>query len=112
LLDAARRLVLVEVSAGRVSSRVEHLIAQDDRAAAVARLGVDVLVCGAISRRLEQRLGSLGVEVLGDICGSVDEVIRAFCDGTLGADRFAMPGSSRRGRSPNRPRSALTHGHP
>jgi predicted Fe-Mo cluster-binding NifX family protein len=110
-LDAARRLLVVEVADGHVVSRAEHLLALGDRATSVVRIGVDILICGAISRRLERRLTSLGVEVVGDICGAVDEVIEAFIDGSLGSGRFAMPGSCRRRRSSTRPTTNLGQKH-
>ena len=107
VFDVARRLLLVEIDQGRVCSRMEHALPREDRPAAVARLGVEVLICGAVSLGLQRRLRSLGIEVLSETCGPIDEVIQAYLEGTLGDSRFAMPGSQRT-RSLQ---DALHHGH-
>jgi predicted Fe-Mo cluster-binding NifX family protein len=107
LFDVARRLLLVEVDRGQVISTMEHDVAATDRVRSTTQLGVDLLICGAVSRELEQKLVSAGVEVIGDICGAVEEVVDAFLADALGQERFTMPGCTRRwsGRHrPHRPR--------
>jgi predicted Fe-Mo cluster-binding NifX family protein len=101
LFDVARRLFLVEVEDGRVASTMEHDVAATDRVACATHLGVDLLICGAVSRELERRLVAAGVEVVPNVCGSVEEVVHAFLTRTLVDDRFAMPGCTHRlpGRS-------------
>ena len=64
----------------------------DRRADRLAQQGVDTLICGAISRALESLLTARGVQVIPRVCGSVDEVLGAFCTGELDDERFAMPG--------------------
>jgi predicted Fe-Mo cluster-binding NifX family protein len=55
-------------------------------------LGVDVLLCGAVSRHLERMLATAGIEIISWLCGSVEEVIRAYLDGALPDTRFILPG--------------------
>ncbi|MHB8772898.1 MAG: NifB/NifX family molybdenum-iron cluster-binding protein [Syntrophales bacterium] len=55
-------------------------------------LGVGVLLCGAVSRPLERLLATAGIEVIAWLCGSVDEIIRAYLEGGLSDTRFALPG--------------------
>jgi predicted Fe-Mo cluster-binding NifX family protein len=55
-------------------------------------LGVGVLLCGAVSRPLERLLATAGIEVIAWLCGSVEEVIRAYLDGGLSDTRFILPG--------------------
>lgn len=57
----------------------------------------DVLLCGAISRRIEGRITSAGIEVVSLICGSVDRVIDAYLNGDLGQSKFALPGCKQSG---------------
>ncbi len=65
LFDAARRLLLVDVENGHELRRSEHMVQRAERgpqSRRVAELGVDVLICGAISRPLEAMLVSADVE--------------------------------------------------
>ena len=75
------------------------------RARHILELGVDTLICGAISMPLEALLTSANVRVLGRACGPVEEVLQAFMTGRLADDAFLMPGCcGRRGRARNRRR--------
>lgn len=65
------------------------------RAKRVAELGVNTLICGAISRPLETLLTSADVRVIPHACGPVEEVVRAFLTGRLVEDAFLMPGCCR-----------------
>ncbi len=116
VLDVARRLLLFDVEHGAIISQMEQVLHHPDPAASMTRLGVSVLVCGAISRPLQARLRAAGVEVIAEVCGPVKIVLRAYLDGTLDEQKFAMPGcrrrrgeagrrSWRRGRVPARPGS-------
>jgi len=66
------------------------------RAREVAGLGVDVLLCGAVSRMLEAALASAGVRVVGFLCGEVQDVLDAFRHNRLHLSRYRMPGYSDR----------------
>ena len=64
----------------------------EQRAAQLAELQVETLICGAISQGLEALLSENGIKVYGRICGNADEVLKAFAAGTLGDAQYAMPG--------------------
>jgi len=101
VFDAAAQIVLVELAEGReVGRRLDTLPVGPPamRAGRLAELGVGVLVCGAISRPLEWMLRAQSIEVIPCICGEVEEVIQALCDGSLDQERFVMPGCSGRRR--------------
>jgi predicted Fe-Mo cluster-binding NifX family protein len=55
-------------------------------------LGVDVLLCGAISRPLERMICSSGVKVIPWLRGFIEEVIAAYLVDGLSDDRFILPG--------------------
>jgi len=55
-------------------------------------LGIEVLLCGAISRPLERMIRASGVKVISCLRGSIEEVIRAYLDGGLSDTRFTLPG--------------------
>jgi predicted Fe-Mo cluster-binding NifX family protein len=98
VFDSASRLVLVDIEDGREIHRTERALEEDElgcRARRVAELGVDLLICGAISRPLEAMLLSAGVEVIPQICGPVEEVLTAFRMGKLSEETYVMPGATR-----------------
>ncbi len=97
LFDAARCLVLVDIEDGREIRRGQRSLDEPEmapRARRVAELGVDVLICGAISQQLEDMLRAAGVQVIPRICGPVEEVLTAFVSGKLPEKAFLMPGHS------------------
>jgi len=98
LLDVARRFLLVNVQGGREIGRREVSIRETGfvpRSKRIAQLDTDVLICGAVSRPLEEALASEAVRVIPNTCGPVEEVLEAFRLGELTDRAFLMPGCSR-----------------
>ncbi len=107
VLDTAERLAVVETGDAIRGAREEvSLVGRDvhRRAAAISELGLDVLVCGAVSLALGEALESAGLTVVPWISGKVDEVLEALEDGELGGSRFLMPGCCGGGRGGRRHR--------
>jgi predicted Fe-Mo cluster-binding NifX family protein len=50
----------------------------DLRAAQLAQLGVEVLVCGAISQPLQRAMAALGIRVIDGVCGETAAVMDAL----------------------------------
>ena len=101
VFDVAEQTLLISLNGHEESSRcIESLRSTTPakRAERLAELGVDVLLCGAISWPLEMLLVTGGIKVISLVCGDVEEVLRAFCDGSLKNEQFAMPGCCRRMR--------------
>ena len=101
VFDVAGHLVIVEIDAGRVAQRQEAAFVEGEpqfQAAFLAKAGIDVLVCGAISRSLEVALSAVGIETIGQICGDIEEVLTAYMDGRLAQGEFLMPGCCGRRR--------------
>ena len=95
VFDVAGQMLVIEIDGGRESARQErHLDAEfpQARAAWLVQEGIDVLICGAISRCLESAVVQAGVEVIPQICGDVECILSAFIDGQLEQDAFRMPG--------------------
>jgi predicted Fe-Mo cluster-binding NifX family protein len=55
-------------------------------------MGVDVLLCGAIGKDIEEDIRSRGIEVVSGLAGEVAEVVAAFRCQALGQPRFRVPG--------------------
>jgi predicted Fe-Mo cluster-binding NifX family protein len=79
-----------------------------DKAALLASIGVKVLVCGAVSRECEYHVLAQGIEMFGFIAGELTDVLDAWADGSLEAQRFSMPG----GVCPRHRRRQARHGCP
>jgi predicted Fe-Mo cluster-binding NifX family protein len=95
VFDVTRTLHVVEMAGRRVvRERVESL--EDERpaqrAARLAALGVEVLVCGAISRPQEALVQAYGITVVPFVTGELRQVMGAWRADRLGSTVFAMPG--------------------
>ncbi|WP_051693891.1 NifB/NifX family molybdenum-iron cluster-binding protein [Desulfohalovibrio reitneri] len=69
-----------------------------DRISATLACGARFLICGALCRRVEERLAQSGLSLRSWTCGQVDEVLRALREDKL--DALAMPGRCRRNKAP------------
>lgn len=111
VFDVASRLTVVHVKGQAELGRREVTLFEtrpEGIAQALAELGVQVLVCGALSQTLERLLGSAGVRVVAQVCGEVEAVLDAFLHRTLDRPEFSLPGCfrdplDRRGRKPTVP---------
>lgn len=109
VFDAARRLVVVDVENGVERAR-HHQTLQEEfptrRVRQLAQLGVNVLICGAISRPLAALLAASGITLIPWTAGPVDEVLAAYLAGRLPDPRWLMPGcgGKRRHRGGRGPR--------
>ncbi len=95
VLDVAGSLLVVDLEQGRPVHRAYLDLHEEgvlDRARRIGQLGIEVLICGALSRPLELALDAAGIRLIAQTCGEVDEVIEAFASGRLRQRRFRMPG--------------------
>jgi len=102
VFDTARRICVVESESGRVVRQTQETLPVElpvRKALRLMDLGVGVLVCGAISRPIHGLVAAYGIRVIPFVAGDLQEVIRAWLDGTLECGAFAMPGCfGRKGR--------------
>ncbi|HMA66405.1 MAG TPA: NifB/NifX family molybdenum-iron cluster-binding protein [Desulfosalsimonadaceae bacterium] len=101
VFDAASSLLLVDIENGRQAGRVALKMNPEDplsRARRLAILGVDILICGAVSSALAAAIVSVDIEILACTCGPIDGVLDAFLENRLSNSRFLMPGCSKRRR--------------
>jgi len=64
-----------------------------ERADQIKKLGVDLIICGAVSDAFFNILKEGGLDLFCGITGDIEEVIEAYRNGTLAQARFRMPGS-------------------
>ena len=95
VLDTASRLLVVELKEGSKTSRFEiHLDERDliKRCLRIQGLGIDTLLCGAVTRYFSDMLRTSGINIVPGFSGRPDEVLDACFEGNLGQGEFLMPG--------------------
>ena len=107
VLDTASMLLVVEVEEeGSEISRFQIYLDDKDlvrRCLRIQGLGIDTLICGAISRSFLSMLEAAGINIIPEISGCPEEALEAYLHGDLFHSRFLMPGckkarTGRRGR--------------
>ena len=95
VLDTASRLLVIETQHARETSRFEALLEERDltrKCARIQRLGVDVLICGAVSRSFSDMLTGLGIQMIAGRSGSFKAILNAYLEDGLTEAKFLMPG--------------------
>ncbi|MBE1424096.1 putative Fe-Mo cluster-binding NifX family protein [Desulfomicrobium macestii] len=96
VFDVGGRILLL---AEGVREREEHVLSRGEplhRAEDLLRLDVGTLICGAISRPMQEALVAGGIKVVGFVTGDLERVITAWERGDLD-ESFDMPGCRGRG---------------
>lgn len=96
VFDFAHRILVVQCDEDQIQTRYNYEIPDESIAARAERLrelGVNVLVCGAISNPLAKMVSGLGITLIPWKCGLIEEVLVAYFSGTLKEPRFSLPGS-------------------
>lgn len=103
VFDVARDFRLVKVVEGRMIDQKQDVLTGElpvQKALRLAEMGVDTVICGAISRPVRAMIASYGIQVVPFVAGNPEAVIMAWIKGTLTEEVFMMPGCRRRGRHP------------
>ncbi len=101
VFDFTHCLLVLECERGREVTRTGFAFQEDlplNRATRLEALGVQLLICGSISRLIAEHLKNVGIDIIPLVSGSVDEVLCAYLRGDLGPSRFLMPGSTPKDR--------------
>jgi predicted Fe-Mo cluster-binding NifX family protein len=95
VFDTATRVLIAVVEKGGEHTRFEADISEQflpSKTVRLAELGVNTLICGAISGQCAYMVKSKGIELIPWISGQVEEVLQAFLGGDLFDRKFLMPG--------------------
>ena len=95
--DFSDRVLIVTVESNHMTDRTfvpffERTILE--KAARLQQLGVQVLLCGAVSKPLERMLVASGIRVIPFLRGTLDDALDAYLKGYLDDPRFNLPGCS------------------
>lgn len=99
VFDVSRKIYVCDIEADGVTQQAEKLLPEENpvqRAACLRDLGVDTLICGAISRPLAEMLSACKIHLLPFTTGDVQTVLDAFIRDRLPHADFSMPGCCRR----------------
>ena len=103
VFDTAREIYLAELIAGQQVAESTHSLTGDfpvQKILHLAEMGVETLICGAISRPVAAMVTGYGIRLIPYVSGNCEAVIRAWRLGTLESETYSMPGYGRRGRQP------------
>lgn len=101
VFDACREVRVLSINARTITAETLEVFdgeMPDRKVERLTSLGVDVLVCGAISEPLQAALLDRGIDVIGFVAGDADEVVKAFLSRTLPNHSMVMPGCSAKRR--------------
>jgi predicted Fe-Mo cluster-binding NifX family protein len=102
VLDVSRQLMVLDIKDGKIIGwQTQNLEAGEPFAtvARLAELGIDILICGAVSRPLADMIVARGIKLVPFVAGETERVAAAYLAGILPNTAFAMPGCcGRRGR--------------
>jgi predicted Fe-Mo cluster-binding NifX family protein len=101
VFDVARQIHLVETKAGRIVSEKQEALADAmplQKVVCLAELGVELLVCGAVSRSLQDMIAAYDIRIISFVSGDLREVIVACLAGKREIELFAMPGCCKKKR--------------
>ena len=113
VMDSACRLMVVDFDDGRVAGETTVDIPQlhiVQKVRFLCSLGIDALICGAVSHELESMITSSGIEVNPFYRGTIQDIIAAYGNGNLKEDRFFLPGCRNGGRGRGRGRGRCRGG--
>lgn len=95
VFDVSRQAVLLTIEDGVVVERHCRDLetpTPSQKIHVLEELGVELLVCGAISEPLHRELVDRGIRVIGFVAGELDDVLASLLAGRLPCAEFAMPG--------------------
>jgi predicted Fe-Mo cluster-binding NifX family protein len=101
VFDFADKLSLAEIEEQTEKNRIEIPLPNEpipQKAGRLKELGIDVLICGAISKPLAFLIVGTGIKIIPFVSGQIDEVLHAYVSGRLTDSRFLMPGCRRGAR--------------
>ena len=98
VFDTASRFLIIEVEGEKETHRFETTLDEQDltqRCLRIQGLGIDILICGAISRPYSRMLLASEINIIPEISGQAEDVLKAYLQGNLFHSEFLMPGCKR-----------------
>jgi predicted Fe-Mo cluster-binding NifX family protein len=103
VLDACKRLLVVDIEGSRVVNRVEislEKISLTERIEVIARWGIRKIICAGVSDVMCKYLAARNIVLISGIAGKLEEILNAYLCNRLDDPCFVMPGrGAAKGRS-------------
>jgi len=115
VLDFSDCLLVIDAEHGVVNNRsiVNFTgVTMAEKTARLKDLDIQILLCGAVSRPMEQMIMASGIAIIPFLRGRVNDVLNAYFSGCLFGSDFMLPGCRRRvGFRQSMGRRKHGHGH-
>lgn len=95
VFDSARMVLVAQIEKGAVVGRHYEPLDYElplSRVSKLSKLGVRVLICGAISQIFANTIEAHGIRIFPFVAGDVNQVLDAYLKGSLLIPSFQMPG--------------------
>ena len=95
VFDASKNVLVLDIENRHVQARQEEAFSSDSPVYKVFRLselGVEELICGAVSTDLARLLDKNGIRIIPYTAGDLDEVVAAYLSAKLPSPGLRMPG--------------------
>jgi len=95
LFDVAKEFLIFDVSQGDVINSYTIDTSRFSEQEIISRLrqeGVGIIICSAVSRCIADVIISVGISLIPNIIGDINEVIDAYLNDNLKNEKFVMPG--------------------
>jgi len=100
VFDTVRQIYLIETDSEKIVAERQEVMFGNAPLKNVARLTelkVETLICGAISRPVQEMVSAQGIHVIPFVAGKLFDVVHAWRAGEINTDLYAMPGCCERG---------------
>lgn len=92
VFDTAQRIVLLDTGSGEnVGSLNIALFSLHEKILKMQEHGVEILVCGAISKEASRHLTDMGIRLYACVAGELEEVVSALLSGALERHALRIP---------------------
>ena len=95
VFDSARMLLIVDIENRTVTGKHYepfHSVWPSYRGARLFDLGINVLICGAVSHFFATMVEVYDIRIISFVRGDANDVLSAYLTGTLSTPQFRMPG--------------------
>ena len=102
VFDTAGEVLIVNAGKDQVTEEFSEKVTAGsvlEKTAQLKAVGVETLVCGAISRVAKEQVEAQGIVVVSFISGEIHDVLQAWLNNEIERDIYAMPGCCRRRRA-------------
>jgi predicted Fe-Mo cluster-binding NifX family protein len=107
VFDVAMQLLLVEVQESKIEKQTLERLPSGailEKTIRLQQLGINTLICGAVSEQVKLFLDMYGINVVAFISGDVQKVLKSWLSDDFNEADFAMPGCGKQKECENKQR--------